>query len=210
MPRIANLMTRPVERDQSMELFLKTIIICAIPITTFGSLLTPQILVLLFGPAYLPASAAVIMLLLNALVVALNIGFGTSMLAIGRQHTFLRVVAVGAGVGVALNAMLIPFYGAEGAALATLIDESVILGLFFRSCPELHGPRVTSFAIRCVLAIVPASVAVHLIPLLPVIQNTNLGMVVIGGATGGMIYVLALRLLRINLMQFAADLRRLQ
>ena len=35
-------------------------------------------------------------------------------------------------------------------------------------------------------------------------------MVVIGGAAGTLIYALALRLLRVDLLHFAADLRRLQ
>jgi PST family polysaccharide transporter len=210
LPRIANLKTSPVERDRSMEFFLKTIIVCAIPITMFGSLLTPQILTLLFGPAFLPASATVVLLLLNALVVAVNIGFGTSMMAVGRQNAFLRVVAIGAGVGVTLNAILIPPYGGEGAAVATLIDEAVILGMLFRGCPEMPGPPVLDFTIRCVLAIIPAASVVHFIPLLPVIQGSDLAMVVIGGAVGGMVYALALRLLRIDLLHFAADLRRLQ
>jgi O-antigen/teichoic acid export membrane protein len=210
MPRIANLKTQIAERERSMEFFLKTIIVCAIPITMFGSLLTPQILILLFGPAYLRSSATVVLLLLNALVVAVNIGFGTSMLAVGRQNAFLRVVVAGAGVGVVLNAILIPLYGGQGAAVATLIDESVILGLLFRGCPEMPGARVIDFTIRCVLAIIPAASVVHFVPLLPVIQESNLAMVAMGGAAGGMIYVLALRLLRIDLLHFAADLRRLQ
>jgi O-antigen/teichoic acid export membrane protein len=210
LPRIANLSARPAERDRAIELFLKAIIVCAIPITMFGSLLTPQVLVLLFGSAYLPATPTVVLLLLNALVVALNIGFGTSMLAVGRQQAFLRVVAVGAGVGVMLNAMLIPFYGAEGAALATLIDEAVILFLLLRGSPEVPWPPVIDFTIRCVGAIIPAASVVHLVPLLPVVQGSDLAMILVGGAAGAMTYLLALRLLRIDLVHFAADLRRLQ
>jgi O-antigen/teichoic acid export membrane protein len=210
LPRIANLMSQPAERDRSAELFLKAIIVCAIPITMFGSLLTPQILDLLFGPAYLPASRTVVLLLLNALVVSFNIGLGTSMLAIGRQHAFLRVVAVGAGLGVILNALLIPYFGGEGAAVATLLDEAAIFGLLCRERPEVPGPPVIDFTVRCVFAIVPAASAVHLVPLLSAIQESNLAMVVIGGAAGSLVYALALRLLRVDLLHFAADLRRLQ
>jgi O-antigen/teichoic acid export membrane protein len=210
MPRIANLMTQPAERDQSIAFFLKTIIVCAIPITMFGSLLTPQVLTLLFGPAYLPASGTVVLLLLNALVVSLNIGFGTSMLAVGRQNAFLRVVMVGAGVGVVLNAALIPLYGGEGAAIATLMDEAVILAMLFRGCPEMSGPPIIDFTMRCVLAIIPAASVVHLIPLIHIVHESDLAMVMLSGAAGGTVYVVALRLLRIDLLHFAADLRRLQ
>ena len=210
LPRIANLMTQVAERERSMELFLKGIIVCAIPTTVFGCLLTPQILILLFGPAYLPTSRTVVVLLLNALVVALNIGFGTSMLAIGRQNAFLRVMAVGAGTGVLLNAILIPYLGGEGAAVATLVDEAVILSMLLRKCPEVPGPPVIDFAIRCVFAIIPAASAVHLVPLLPLVSESALAMVISGCCVGTIVYVLVLRLLRIDLMHFAADLRRLQ
>lgn len=210
LPRIANLMMQAAERERSMELFLKGIIVCAIPTTVFGCLLTPQILTLLFGPAYLPATRTVVLLLLNALIVGLNIGFGTTMLAIGRQNAFLRVMAVGAGVGVSLNAILIPLCGGEGAALATLVDETVILSMLFRKCPEMPGPPVIDFTIRCVLAIIPAAGAVHLVPLLPMVSESALAMVISGGGIGTIVYVLVLRLLRVDLIHFAGDLRRLQ
>jgi O-antigen/teichoic acid export membrane protein len=176
----------------------------------FGSLLAPQILGLLFGPAYLQAAPVVVVLLLNALVVALNIGLGTTMLAMGRQNRFLRVVATGAGIGVVLHAVLIPLYGAEGAAIATLADEAAILLLLFRGCPEMAVPKVIDFTMRCVLAIIPAAAAVHFVPLLPVVQKSNLWMVLTGGAMGSIIYALALRALRIDLRHFAADLRGLR
>jgi O-antigen/teichoic acid export membrane protein len=210
LPRIANLTTQIAERERSMELFLKGIIVCAIPTTVFGCLLTPHILTLLFGAAYLPASQTVVVLLLNALVVALNIGFGTSMLAIGRQNAFLRVMAIGAGTGVLLNAILIPYWGGEGAALATLADETVILSMLLRKCPEVPGPPVIDFAVRCVVAIVPAACIVQVIPCLPLVSESALGVVISGGGVGAIVYVLVLRLLRIDLVHFAADLRRLQ
>jgi O-antigen/teichoic acid export membrane protein len=132
------------------------------------------------------------------------------MMAVGRQNAFLRVVAVGAGVGVTLNAILIPLYGGEGAAVATLIDEVVILGMLFRGCPEMPRPPILDFTIRCVLAIIPAASVVHYVPLLQAMQESDLAVVLTGGAVGGMVYALALRLLRIDLLHFAADLRRLQ
>jgi O-antigen/teichoic acid export membrane protein len=210
LPRIANLGNRPGERDRAIEFFAKSIIVCAIPITMFGSLLAPQILGLLFGPVYLSVAPVLVLLLLNALVVAVNIGLGTTMLALGRQHSFVRVVAAGAAIGVALNALLIPFYGAEGAAVATLADEVAILLLLFRFCPEMPSPKVIGFTMRCVLAIIPAAGAVHFVPLLPVAQGDDLWMVLTGGALGSLVYALGLHLLRIDLRHFAADLRRLQ
>jgi PST family polysaccharide transporter len=210
LPRIANLMTQGTEWERSMELCLKTIIVCAIPTTIFGCLLTPQILTFLFGPAYLAASRTVVLLLMNGFVVSVNIGLGTLMLAMGRQNAFLRVVAVGAAIGVLANAILIPLCGGEGAAFATLVDEAVILGMLCRKCPDVLGPPVIDFTIRCVFAIIPAAGAVHLMRYLPLVAKSDLGMLIGSGVVGSIAYVLGLRLLRIDLRHFAADLRRLQ
>jgi O-antigen/teichoic acid export membrane protein len=132
------------------------------------------------------------------------------MLAIGRQNAFLRVMAIGAGTGVLLNALLIPYFGGEGAAVATLVDEGVILSMLLRKCPEMPGPPVIDFALRCAFAIIPAASAVHFVPDLPLVSDSALGVVMTGGCVGTIVYVLVLRLLRIDLMHFAADLRRLQ
>jgi hypothetical protein len=82
--------------------------------------------------------------------------------------------------------------------------------MLLRKCPEVPGPPVIDFAIRCVLAIIPAACAVQLIPFLPLVSESALWTVISAGGVGAVVYVLVLRWLRIDLMHFAADLRRLQ
>jgi hypothetical protein len=74
----------------------------------------------------------------------------------------------------------------------------------------MSGPPIIDFTMRCVLAIIPAASVVHLIPLIHIVHESDLAMVMLSGAAGGTVYVVALRLLRIDLLHFAADLRRLQ
>lgn len=210
MPRIARLTAHPFERARSTEMYMQAIIVAAVPITFLGAALTPQILAVLFGPAYLAASGAVLLLLLNALVVALNIGFGTPLIAVGRQKSFLRVVAVGAGVGVALNVVLIPIWGIDGAAAGTLADELMILAMFIWDRPEVSVAQTLEFGGRCLLAVIPATIITHFVPSLPQIANSDLAGLLAGGGAGAVIYLLALRLMRIDLVQVAAGLQRLQ
>lgn len=210
LPRIAALSARPSERARSTELYMQTIIVCAVPTALFGCVLTPQILMLLFGPAYLPASGIVELLLINALVVSLNIGFGTPLVAVGRQKAFLRVVAFGAVAGVALNLVLIPAFGPEGAAIGTLLDELTIFGMLIWDRPEVSLPQSWQFGLRCLAAVVPAVVVVRLVAhQLPMAEHSDLAAVAIGGASGVTVYLLILRIMRIDLRHFALGLRSL-
>ncbi len=210
LPRIANLSARPSERAGSTELYMQTIIVCAVPIALFGCALTPQILTLLFGPAYLAAVGIVQLLLVNALVVSLNIGLGTPLIAVGRQKAFLRVVAFGAVAGIGLNLVLIPAFGPQGAAIGTLLDEMTILGMLIWDRPEVSLPQSCQFGLRCLVAVVPAVVIVRLVAQrLPLAEHSDLAAVAIGGGAGAVVYLLILRIMRIDLRHVALGLRRL-
>ena len=148
--------TRRHERARLTGIYLRTI-------TLFGYTLIPQILTLVFGSDYLPASRAVALLLINGLVVALNIGFAIPLTAVGRQKTLLRVVTGGAVAGILLNLALIPSFGFEGAAVGTLLDEMTILGMLVGSRPEISVARTSKFLSRCLVAAVPAMLVIHLI-----------------------------------------------
>ncbi len=210
LPRIAKLTARPGERARLTELYMQTVIVCIVPITLFGCALIPQILVLIFGSNYLPASRAVALLLVNGLVVALNIGFAISLTAVGRQKTLLHVVTIGAAAGIILNLVLIPFFGFEGAAVGTLLDEMTILAMLVGSRPEISVAQTSRFLSRCLLAVVPAILVIHLVThRLPVAEHSDLAAVVLGGAAGTMVYLLILRIMRIDLRYFALGLRSL-
>jgi O-antigen/teichoic acid export membrane protein len=73
-------------------------------------------------------SAAPVLVILGALMVFKPVGsmFGCMSAAVGKPSYALYSVIVSASVNVGLNLVLIPRYGAVGAAIATVI--SVILG----------------------------------------------------------------------------------
>ena len=206
LPRIAACTTQREERLRCCTIYMQAVLIFALPIAMLGEAMAPQILKVLFGSAYLPASTALAVLLLNGLVVSLNIGFGTPLLAVGRQTTFLRVTAAGTAIGAALYLILIPLLGIEGAALGALADEAAILGLFIRNHPEPPIPRTLDFGLRCMGAALLAAILARFAA--PVVAS-DLAKLAVGGAVGGTAYVMALRALGVDLIQFAAELRRL-
>jgi O-antigen/teichoic acid export membrane protein len=81
---------------------------------------------LLFGAAFDPARDAVGLLVLTMLPVGLTFVFGTLVAASGRQGRANRFIVGATAANLALNAWLIPVWGVSGAALTTLVTETLI------------------------------------------------------------------------------------
>lgn len=208
LPHIAAMTSKPIARARSAELQMQTCVICGVPIALIGETLVPHIIRGLFGAAYLPVSGAVHLLLLNALVVTLNIGFGTPLTAVGRQTVLFRIAVAGAVADVILCSILIPYFGIEGAAFATLIDEIMILGLFVATRPEVSVSMTLELGLRCLLAVIPAAGVAHVLAHSVATSTSDLLAVIVGGSAGIIIYGLMLPLLRIHVWQFVTELRQ--
>ncbi len=77
----------------------------------------------------------------------LNFGMSSLLLAEGRATARLWIVAASAIFNVVLNVMLDPWFGAVGAALATVLTEVVVTVAFLRSLRNraLRGPSRQAF-----------------------------------------------------------------
>lgn len=86
-------------------------------------LFAKELLVFVYGSSYAPAAGTFMIL---ALTIAINtpiiIGFN-AIIATGKQKIYLWSAPIEAASNVALNALLIPRMGIEGAALSTLITQ---------------------------------------------------------------------------------------
>ena len=209
MPRLSSLASQPESRRAACLLFIETIIICAVPITIFGEALIPQILTVLFGPSFLSASPVVALLLINGFVVSLNIGFGTPLLAVGRQQDFFYIVAAGAIAGVILNLVLVPLLGIMGAAVGTLVDELIILALFAVRAPEIPLRSLCGFLARCLLAITPAVFVTHRLLSSTLTGCPDIVAIIVVGTLGGLIYLAILHVLGIRIRHVAVRLHRI-
>ncbi|MBR3765204.1 MAG: flippase [Clostridia bacterium] len=109
--------------DASMEL-----VMCMVCALGFGlAAIAPEFAVLFYGEAF--ADSGLLMMLLAFTL--LTIGFANVIrtqwvLPQKRDHIFIKSVLTGAAVNVVLNALLIPFFGAKGAVVATMAAELAV------------------------------------------------------------------------------------
>lgn len=81
----------------------------------------------LFGEEFLSASTALVWLLGAALAVHAGAPLLTAVVAAGRMRAVLAIAAAGLVLNVAGNAWLVPSHGMEGAAIATLATEMLVV-----------------------------------------------------------------------------------
>lgn len=106
---------------------LKYLLILALPISV-GLVLVSDLLVdLVLGSAY-AGSGMILQLLAWILIIEfLNHGLSNALISIDRENAYLRIVALAVAFSVIFNLLLIPRFGAQGAVMASLTTEGVVL-----------------------------------------------------------------------------------
>ena len=133
---------------------------CAVslPLLVGGILLAEPLMSLLFGPAF-AVGAPLLQWLLVSMGFALgHAAFSGALLASGATSRELAITAVGALVNVSANLLVIPTYGARGAAMVTAASEGVALLLFISAGRRAGwgvrvGGIVPSLAATAVMAV---------------------------------------------------------
>jgi O-antigen/teichoic acid export membrane protein len=89
----------------------------------------------LYGSAFSGAYPPLLVLMGGRLVSAAFGSVGVVLITVGRENDLLAGVGVGAGVNIVLNFLLIPPFGAMGAATATavsIVAWNVVMGALVR------------------------------------------------------------------------------
>lgn len=144
-PRLARAWTRE-DREESQDLLTRAtrgVALTSLVLALLVGLGGPWILIL-YGPEFAPAYLPLLVLVAGRLVSAAYGSVGLVLVTAGREKDLLTGVAVGAGVNLALNLLLIPPYGAMGAATATSLGIAAwngVLGfLVLRRTGLVPGP----------------------------------------------------------------------
>lgn len=98
-----------------------------LPLTVVGILAAPDVIELVYGPAYLPAARMFQVLMGAVFLVAVNTVFGRGLWAVGREKQYLAVVAVQGTATVLTAALLVGRWGGVGAACSLFAGE--LMGL---------------------------------------------------------------------------------
>src|SRR5439155_3114044 len=123
---------RPDDLARVFSLGLKVLLLVALPISVGTTLLAEPIVSLLAGPAYLPASAQALQVLIWFLPFSFVNGLTQYVLiALNRQRWITIAFFAAALINVSLNLWLIPRYGFLGAAAVTVVSEWVLFVPFW-------------------------------------------------------------------------------
>jgi O-antigen/teichoic acid export membrane protein len=99
----------------------------AITATAVGiGLVAPDtVMGLLYGEKYRDTGLFLTLMLLSAVVMAINVLQASALIALDGQWLIARVATVNLVINVVLNVLLIPTFGVLGACISTLVTESI-------------------------------------------------------------------------------------
>ncbi|MFC1721520.1 flippase [Patescibacteria group bacterium] len=136
---------------------IKYYTIASVALMIFLYLLGAPLIRLFFGAEYEPSIPLFKILTFVLVFVFVNFLVGTLLNASNKQHVTTIAAGICAGVNVAINFILIPQYGAAGAAVATIITE-FILG--FISIVYLHKKLYPVFTASNIVKFLKLALAV--------------------------------------------------
>jgi len=132
LPRLSYYLSndRREDFDRMLRKSLGIVLLLCLPIQTALMLISRELLEVVAGIQYLPASGCVVITAPIILAIGLSNIFGFQILySMSKEKTFVFSVSVGAVIDVVLNWILIPRFSHFGAAAATLFAEAAITAL---------------------------------------------------------------------------------
>lgn len=133
-------LTRSSERTRLYHVAWEQMALLTIPIAIGGAILARNLIGVVFGPQYAPAGVALGLLILS---IPPSLGREVSTVAVvvgGGHKAVLRLTAAAAVFNLIVNLAVIPRWGLEGAALATVATEVL------RCAATVYEARVVGFA----------------------------------------------------------------
>lgn len=168
-PSMARMIDRRDDMRKMLESGLSILSMIAIPLTVGGMLVAWEIVYVLYGASYLAAVDSFRILCLTFLPAFLSVMFGNALFALNKEKKILAYVVFGVVGNFFFNLILIPIFGIEGAALSTLLNQTLItIYLTFVLKKEFHfkvfhqvGKIVVASVVMAVVTILFRVFAVH-------------------------------------------------
>ncbi len=106
--------------------FVKITLLAALPLALGGLVFARPIIEILYGKEYLTSVKTLQILSPTLLFVFPAMIIGNALFALDKQRNLLAYVLLGIFGNIVFNFLLIPRFGIEGAALATLLNQSLL------------------------------------------------------------------------------------
>ncbi|MCX6842261.1 MAG: oligosaccharide flippase family protein [candidate division WOR-3 bacterium] len=110
---------------RALELSIKYMAILALPVAAFGAVFGMQVVLLVYGREYAGAAPVLRLLVWWAAFASLNSLLSNYLIAEGQSGRVTAQTGVSLLLNIGLNLVLIPVYGAAGAAIAIVASEGV-------------------------------------------------------------------------------------
>lgn len=148
LPRLSRLHTEEPEQYKSLLLrIIRYMVLTSIPLLVCISLISPQVIRLLYGTPYLAAIPMLQVLLGAAAMMFISSLLGTALVSADRERVVLKVTCANLVVMATANLILVHEMGAMGAAYSVLISEGfALLAYFFsigRTVLRIPAPQIT-------------------------------------------------------------------
>jgi len=146
LPRISQLTTEK-KKDEIYTLLNKTfqtLLFFSIPLVLYFITVSSYFIRLFFGEEYINASTTMKICSLLFLIGNLSYFFGVQILVMSsKEKDFLKCTIIGTIGNILGNAILIPLIGANGAAIASIIGESLVTSstIYFTYKHKLFKPN---------------------------------------------------------------------
>ena len=169
-----------------------------------GTIMSGAVIEVLFGAEFRAAETSLILLLVSAGLFHFGLAYGTPLLAWQSDRAYLKILLIGAGANLALNALLIPHFGIEGAAFATLTSQFIVLlalgTIVWRAFRLSHARLLLKSTVLAYVCCLPM-LGLRFVGLVSPLQTIGAGLVLVGlflflcGRTGVIDYALLRQLL---------------
>lgn len=126
--------SRPQQAQRLFRYALGAAFLFATPVAAALIWLRAPVMTLLFGAEYLPGAPVLAVLALAQIAAALGVATTSYLLMSGQQMLFGKLTLAALAVNVLANFLLIPSYGALGAALATAGSTTALFLLQLAAC----------------------------------------------------------------------------
>lgn len=181
----------PLRFRQSLEEALIVMAVFGAGIIATFAVFAEEIIVLIAGASFSPASPSLMLLGPAMAMVALAQVYRFALIAIERQRQVLAIDAASAGLAALAYAFLIPPFSFVGAAAGKLVVEAALLtGLIVMARRFDMRPRIAFRVFRCGLAALAGGVAMSAL-------DSATGSWFVAVILGGLLYLLLIPALRV-------------
>lgn len=125
LPELAKIESNHFQNSVT-KLYIRILIISGAITSALFFLFAEQIVILVLGNEYIPATVIFRILLVNVFLVFVNVAIAHLFIAWNKHKKYFVVVSSGAVANILANVVLIPAYGIYGAAIATVIAEGAV------------------------------------------------------------------------------------